>query len=268
MTYCSLDQQKKRSNSCLSTEHLRTIYTLLYDTPMPNDKYTAWKKIEEKFRLTPCSAKTDTEKELCILTDTNLGGSSLVRRIVDEAFKPPKPDDPNGWLSNFDIKKVMNQLEKSYNSFLFLGPVASDIEDYVSQLTGFSIEDIYKKQGKAQIGIVYNMDTHDGPGTHWTATFIEISSKKATVEYYDSLGNKPPEQIDNFLKTIKNNIEKMGIPTEYLVNKINHQREDKECGVFSMSYILDRLNGKTFNEIISDRRNDRDMDARRNYYFR
>ena len=53
------------------------------------------------------------------------------------------------------------------------------------------------------------------------------------------------------------------------INKEPHQRKDGQCGVFSTAYIVKRLNGKSFEDIMVDNiMTDGGMADCRDYYFR
>jgi len=106
-----------------------------------------------------------------------------------DAFAPESPKEwkknPNEWLSSIDILEVMNQYEKKYKCFEFLGPSPIDYDTH--QLYGQCVWDElchFKlaeqiKNGKTKIGIIFNLDPHYKGGSHWVSLFINI--KKATI---------------------------------------------------------------------------------------
>ena len=47
--------------------------------------------------------------------------------------------------------------------------------------------------GKNKIAIVFNLDRHDQPGSHWVSLFIDLECK--FIFYFDSAGNPIPEEI-------------------------------------------------------------------------
>ena len=195
---------------------------------------------------------------------------------LKETFKPEMPpewkNNPYEWLSTTDIKYVMKQYEKRYPSFLFLGPVPVDCPASITcVLSGLSVEKLINALGKTKIGIIYNLDKHDQPGSHWVAAYLDF--KKARILYFDSVGMKPPNLILSFLKKMKEDCENYYL--KYLnkhksvsiySNKTRFQFGNSECGVFSMYFIISNLK----NNITMDRENINDtiMNNLRKKYYR
>ena len=104
-------------------------------------------------------------KDSCSRYVENQGILSNVNddELRHKTFKPIHPDEwldnKYAWLSNFDIDAVMAQYEDLYKDFVFLGPVPIDFEDIYTELSGKTLQNLYK-QGKRRIGIVFNLDPH------------------------------------------------------------------------------------------------------------
>lgn len=176
--------------------------------------------------------------------------------IAKKELKPEKPlawyKNPNTWLSNYDIQNVMEQYSDSkIYKYVFLGAFPIDfsvINNGVcmySRFCNISISD-YTKKCKKFIGFITNLDKHDQPGSHWTSTFIVIDPKLPAygAYYYDSIGNSIPSYVDNFLKDIKAQCEKLypKVPFNIVKNNKQHQFKNTECGVFSMLFQIRWLN--------------------------
>ena len=192
------------------------------------------------------------------------------QELVHETFRPSMPhdwkDDPKTWLTTDDIAKVMHQYSQKYPDFIFFGPVASDCpEEYPCELSGFSCEKMLKS-GIKKIGIIFNLDKHNQSGSHWVAVWISIPEK--VIEYYDSYAVKPPRLIMAFMKRVKDQAEKNGMPMEIISNDIRHQYGGSECGVFSMYYIIQRLHGKSREETLTQKPTDTLMNQLRLYFYR
>ena len=91
-------------------------------------------------------------------------------------FVPDRPEKwnkhPNDWLDSKNIQSVMNQYEKAYERFRFIGPSPIDY-DKKNTYTGekcvwFDLCQFklikYLKQECYQIGIIFNTDNHRGGG--------------------------------------------------------------------------------------------------------
>lgn len=173
-----------------------------------------------------------------------------------ESFSPESPiewkKNPNEWLSSIDIIEVMNQYEKTYKCFDFMGPSPIDYDTHKlygecvwEELCHFNLEEQIKK-GKSKIGVIFNTDPHDKGGEHWISLFINI--KKGEIFFFDSAGNKIPNQIMKFV----NNVIEQGhslqnTPINFKFNQnypVEHQYKNTECGVYSLFFIIHMLEDK------------------------
>jgi hypothetical protein len=133
-------------------------------------------------------------------------GTKMEKELL-EAFSPVSPiewkKNPKEWISSIDIIEVMNQYEKTYKCFDFLGPSPIDYDTHKlygecvwEELCHFSLADQIKK-GKNKIGVIFNTDPHDKDGEHWISLFINI--KNGTIFFFDSAGDKAPKQVMKFV---------------------------------------------------------------------
>jgi hypothetical protein len=172
-----------------------------------------------------------------------------------DSFAPESPPEwksnPNEWLSSVDIMKVMKQYEKAYPCFDFIGPTPIDFdtrklygECVWEELCNFNLEKMIKK-GKTKIGIIFNTDPHYKPGQHWISMFINI--KKKRIFFFDSTGDKPPNEVI----VLANRIKEQGLNLKNKINLkidsnegIEHQYGNTECGVYSLFFIVHMLEDK------------------------
>jgi len=190
-----------------------------------------------------------------------------IGRKLEESFRPQMPyswkKKPKTWLRTPDIYNVMSQYEKVFPDFLFFGPVPADCPDGIAcELSNISL-DKFSKKGIKRIGIVYNLDNHNEPGSHWVAVFISIPDNSA--EYYDSYAVNPKLSIKNFLENVAKTYKK---PLQVKINKNRHQYGGSECGVFSMNYILERLYGVSWEEMQKKKVTDKQMNELRKIFYR
>jgi hypothetical protein len=172
-----------------------------------------------------------------------------------ESFAPKSPDEwkknPNSWLSSIDILEVMNQYEKKYKCFEFIGPSPINYDTHKlhgecvwEELCHFSLEEQIKK-GKTKIGVIFNTDPDYKDGQHWISLFINI--KKGTIFYFDSAGDKIPKQIKRFSDMVIKQGENLKRPIEFTFDQnypVEHQYENTECGVYSLFFIVHMLEDK------------------------
>ena len=107
--------------------------------------------------------------------------------------------------------------------------------------------------------------------------FIDISDpdpKKHEIGYFDSYGMAPmlPEIQDLVRKLQAQNRDiklKLNCNDDICTTSIRHQRNNSECGIYSINYIVSRLEGKCWEDIvINSRWSDEQMVGLRQKYFR
>jgi hypothetical protein len=163
----------------------------------------------------------------------------IKEQIKHFTFKPRGTIDSKRWLNTNDINDVIRQYEVLTNknegkyTFKFLGAQPSDIYKVIK------VDYSELKNKYSKVAIVFNNDTHNQAGSHWLAVFID--NKQRTIEYFDSLGKMPNKYIKGFLDKFK------GYPIIY--NKIVHQTKGSQCGLYACYFIIQKLKGKTLNEI-------------------
>lgn len=181
----------------------------------------------------------------------------ILEKIKYFTFKPKMSKNRRSWLSTKIINEVMQQYQEFDKTFKFLGALPSDF--YTQIKVDYNQFKRYKK-----VAVIFNLDTHDKPGSHWVAFLIDNVQKH--VEYFDSTGKLPNKHIKQFIDILH----KTGIVTGYslLQNRIVHQTKNSECGIYSIYYIIQRLLSKNFNTITSMVIKDDDMNKFRDHLFR
>ena len=213
---------------------------------LSHDPNTIWTEL--RARLTHCSAEDCWLKQI--------KNRRIQSHLDDLIFAPDKPPEwaknPNEWLSNFDIANVLKQYQITHREFKLLGPSSIDYDAKPPEENGqcvwpelcrLSLKDLIAR-GKRKLGIVFNLDKHDQPGSHWVSMFVDIDN--AFIFYYDSARNATPPEITR----LKNEIIQQGaalsppIHFKYFTNKHSHQRTNTECGMYSIFFIITMLTGK------------------------
>jgi len=214
-----------------------------------------WLQLNE--RLNHC------KKEDCWLQE--IKNEEIKNKIDKYIFAPDYPkeweDNPNEWLSNYDILDVLKQYEKTYSNFEFIGPCAIDFDKKLietnnncveNRLCNFYLENFIKRN-KNKIGVIFNLDKHDEDGSHWISLFIDIKNK--LIFYFDSNGEKIPPEIEILIKRIIEQGKNLKKPIyfNYDNNTNNeHQTGNTECGMYSLFFIITMLTNSTdFNKKMS-----------------
>jgi len=200
---------------------------------------------------------------------------SNLSKEAKKSFAPTQPSiwkrKPNEWLTSIDILNVMKQYEDKHGDFDFIGPSPIDFDTHKmhgecvwDELCKFSLNK-QKKDGKKKIGIIFNLDPHDKPGSHWVAAYIDMYKKE--IYYFDSYGDRTPSKIKTFVKRIEKESKQFGKKYKFKVNKKRHQYGDSECGMYCLHFIIEMAKGTSFEKFQKIRHTDSLMTKLRNIYF-
>lgn len=226
-----------------------------------------WNSINNVMR-----AKCDNE--VCWVKQDFIKNTSLEKELLKN-FKPLMPKkweaSPTEWLNTLDIRDVMNQYEIKYPDFEFIGPVPMDFDSKVgfgqcviNELCNIDLKSLIDK-GKKKIGVVFNLDKHNQPGSHWVA--MHCSVPNGEICYWDSYGMQPNPEVVILMNRLQKQADKLGYNMEIKVNNVRHQYKNSECGVYCIYFLTSLLEGKTFEEIIRNIVSDDRMNAKRGEFF-
>lgn len=212
-----------------------------------------------------------------------------LQKIENITLRPSQPKDwiknPQEWLSNFDILKVINQYQEIKElKYKFLGVFSIDFGLKKNDTCIFSnhcnikLSTILSSKKISYIGFITNLSKSSEPGTHWTSNFFVLDPSLPSYGgyYYDSTSRKIPADLQPVYIDIKKQAEKLfKKPFNIYVNNKRHQQGNNACGLFSIAFqvrwiLLLHKNKQT---IISDVINhpsftDTKMDVLRLKYFR
>lgn len=252
---CHPKNKSFKKNSCLDAD---TIFLLkkIWNKRRPDYKIKTrkteniWKDIKRKM-------SDSCNHEMCWI-DKVILNSRNKKKIKDELFVPKMPEiwkkNPTEWLSSVEISDVLKQYEDKYDNFVFLGPSPIDFDSenvrygdnkdmcVWPELCNFDLEK-HISNGINKIGMVFNLDKHYQPGSHWVSMFLDISNKR--LFYFDSAGSGPPDEIKRLCEKIKNKALALNIHLVVDNNKgIRHQIYNTECGMYSLYFIIALLTKK------------------------
>ena len=194
---------------------------------------------------------------------------------LKESFRPEQPDEWeknfNTWLTTDDINKVMKQYEVDDKSLKYIGAIPMDFAEceFKNELCNFNLSK-YLNDGKTKIAIVFNTDDHDESGEHWISMYIDckgVNMRKPCIYFFDSVGEKEPEEIAEFVEKVKEQGDKNGIVFTYFCNDIPHQSGSTECGIYSLHFLTYMTEGGNFKNYITNKKSDEYMEKFRNIFF-
>ncbi len=208
--------------------------------------------------------------EFCVVEEMP-GLSADERSNLKGFFRPEMPDawkkKPTTWLDSFNIEDVMEQYEEAYPAFEFIGPVPIDFDAPDGPLGRCIVDELCKLDlkkaaaaGTRQIGIIFNLDKHDEPGSHWVCAFINLD--KSAAYYFDSYGYEAPPEVVTLFKRLRD----QGIQHTYF-NDVRHQRKGSECGMYCLYTIISLLLGKSFYDVCVNIVDDDTMNGLRDVLF-
>jgi hypothetical protein len=250
---CNPATLAKTHTTCLpmeSLERLRDVWNSLYPAhriPMTiHKKERLWAELRLRLQQQyKCST------EYCAVE--RLSGTNT--KNADKAyFRPKKPEawikKPTQWQDSTTLTAVMEQYESAYPDFEFIGPTPIDFDSkeqgvlgrcIMEELCNLDLSEL-RSSGKLRIGIIFNLDPHDQPGSHWVCAFIDLN--KMAAYYYDSYGYVPPKEIKQLLRRCKSQGCK-----EVIWNDIRHQKKGTECGTYCLYVLISMILGKSFKEV-------------------
>jgi hypothetical protein len=103
----------------------------------------------------------------------------------------------------------------------------------------FAKDNLPPKMLKSNSAII-NFDNTGYPGTHWVAVFNDPNSEY--VDYFDSFGLPPPNEIENYLQTSSK-------PILYNTKQVQ-SLSSSECGKLCINFIKRRSEGISAYDII------------------
>lgn len=188
--------------------------------------------------------------------------------LLKYTFRPDSQQGRFDWLGTFDINESMRQYENKFKDFKFFGANPMDFADIKSEINGVDYERLYKS-GVTKLGIIFNLDEHYKPGSHWVAMFTDLA--KGNIFYFDSFGVKPEKRVRALMRkqsrylTEGQGMELSKVRVDY--NKTQHQKLNTECGVYSMNFLIRMARGDDFDKLCDTPVSDGEINKCRKVYF-
>ena len=216
------------------------------------------------------------KKQFCWISQ-HLSNTSKQEKLFTN-FRPSKPkswySNKNTWLNTYNLLYVMQQYELLYKDFEFMGvhPIDFAEKDTYGNCIGDLLCDIdikhFSSNKKTRFAIILNLDTSNGPGTHWCGVYCNMNKKKPNygIYYYDSVGEPYKDRVKRFFNNIKTQVNDPDFEVRY--NNIQAQFGNNECGMFSMVFVTQCLKHVPFNDICKGMKGDAYMNELRNLLYR
>jgi hypothetical protein len=254
-----------RSGSCLDSKSIDDIYTA---SPHTDDEA---KTAEQKLNKLRSDKKEECDTDLCLIKTSSISRDKKKRALdltAPTARKEMQKSDDE-WLSDGDIADIIKQYENYYKNFEFIGPSPIDFDSpstyrpgncVCNNLCNFSVSR-YLNTPITKIGIIFNLDKSTQSGSHWVSLFVDLENKQIT--FFDSTGEPAPPEVDALVKkTLDAALTDHNMKLDFLDIQKEHQRENNQCGMFSLFFIINMLKSpqSTINRLCSGKSQDRVTD--------
>ena len=184
----------------------------------------------------------------------------IKNRMLSELL-PVMPQEP--LLSSENISNVLSGYQQNYRyRYMSCGVIHYDKKDdllplFLNIRRAFDYPKRY-----VRYSVVINT------GGHWVCLFIDKTQK--LIEYWDSMGKKPPKATQSLINDIIGmfTMYTPGISWKTKYSGVQHQFGAVQCGVYCIWYIVSRLQGKSMTEINSKIVKDKTMCSYKKRYFR
>jgi len=287
---CNPGTTDKISNTCITKPVLLRVRDE-YNKDHPQNRLPA--------NLGPVQLYDELKKRLqcdhekCLLKE--IDDSAERSKYSADLFAPEHPKEwnknPNEWLSNHDIDKVIAQYETAHKDFKYLGTTPIDYNYKYSdgncvenRLCRFQLKSLLEN-GKKRYGAIFNLDKHDKGGSHWVSFFVKVDTvkKQGWICFFDSASSSRgitdldklvengamPREVATLIRTIIKQGEELGYKFKWQMNRRQHQQGDSECGMYSLYFIIHMLENseKTMNCVQNHKLSDKDVEKYRKIYF-
>jgi hypothetical protein len=269
---------KSSSNdfSCYSNSHLFELKKAWNKSKTPKIKTNNPKEI---WKFLHMQYKNKCGKESCWIKEAEIP-DKFKKKMIKTAFAPKAPNEwgknPNTWLSSTDIIKVMEQYERAYPYYRFIGPSPIDFDKKLefnqcvwNDLCNIDVSQLLQNKKKV-VGMIFNLDPHYKDGSHWVAMYFNTDTGE--LYYFDSVGDKIPHQINRLRESIQNQSKHLNIKTKFdeLYPNVEHQMRNTECGMYCLYFLIMMLTKeKKWKHFKSSKKRitDEEMEKFRNIFF-
>ena len=213
--------------------------------------FSSCKNTDKDCIVSKLKEKTKCNDEECVvekLAENNVIDKNTADDIILKRFKQRGPRNNTNLLSNVDIDGVLTKYSFVFPDFYHHKFQMIDFEEQAkydnSSLGSFDYAQHINKY--SNLGVVINTDKTHGQGIHWFAVFIDFKANPITIEYFNSSGREPPNEIIIWKNNVINKLKNLNNPRNaqfVRVSRTVHQKQNTECGVYALYYIISRLYG-------------------------
>lgn len=230
------------------------------------------------------------DSESCVLVNPEFskfveketGSNNIIKYELHKNFKTKGPRNSTDLLSNYNIDETLIRWAREFKDF-YPSPFSMiDFKTVMNDFCTINLTDVVS--GKVShrdpinginhgpfktYGCVLNTDVSTGRGKHWVCIFVDCRSNVWTIEYFNSSGNPPHYDVNEWMEKQRSNLLKIHNNVETVtVTNIVHQKSNTECGMYVLYYIRSRLDGIPYKHFLTKRIEDADVTQFRKHVFR
>lgn len=271
---CSISKSgicSQKEESELMKDYLKKEYNI--DTPENAPIKTILKTLMDKLNI---------HDELKLWQDSPFSraiGEKRANKVVEKIFKPVGPSTSTALLDNINIDSSLEQWaingQKMFGKkFKHIPFQMIDFAKQGKELAYTKLKDLIDQKYDC-FGVILNTDVSSGNGLHWFCLYGDFQHKGTqddpyTLEYFNSSGNPPMYEVSTWMEKAVHDLKRDTGKICKIVRSIPRriQYSNTECGVFSLIYILSRLEGKPISWFYQTNTDDEDMIRYRSVLFR
>ena len=142
--------------------------------------------------------------------------------------------------------------------------ILNQLSRRLSKSLDLEVLNFIKMKGKVRVFLSKILPFQDKSAQNLNS---HINFKNNEIDYYDSYGSLPSPLIHKFIQKMVEQYKTINTIPIVIYNDKRHQYKTSECGMFSMNFILERINGKTMYDFHVKKIKDDDMLYLRNILY-
>lgn len=243
----SFDKETIRNDYVMGEKFINTIKNIA--GTIGNNPDAVIKDVLDKYGAATIGALLYNDR---FLMDAERAGNIEIILKERRHYKLPALKSSREWLTNIIIDRSLARFSTSCERYQFLKTSSRDyynVKD--SEVARFDLKQSIQN-GKKAIGAVFNTALSSNKGEHWVCVVINLLARPNRITYFDSNGNEPAQEIRDWIMkqyaVLVDMCSKSSLETPlYIVNNINHQKSDTECGIYCVAFNMTEADDIEYN---------------------
>lgn len=204
-----------------------------------------WDNIQTSFPIEKITEERFGKETLKNIYKRFLDASSLALNCLK-----PKLRNVTGWLEDSEIQSALDNYNSVPENHFYGIVLRLSYGANKDEFTPFSSMWVEKPKNVTKFAFVMNTNPIENSGTHWVSLFVDVEENE--INYMDSIGSPPNSVVQHQIREALNLLRKW-FPnfTKKTFDQFTTRKQKGgiECGVYSVSNIVQRLKGVPFHEL-------------------